>query len=532
MKSIKQRAAWKWMLGGMLIILAVAGVGYRLWQNRQAELKTSQTLYETEPVRRSDLSLTVSGTGKLQAGKILDLGFSFATTEDSDDDDADTESNSTATSSTANNSGEMVDPMLAFISGVTTSTESSANTESSSNSGTVKTVYVQVGDQVTEGQMLAELDNLDELKVLVETRTLELEEIQQSLDDLLASGSKSALAQAELDVATAQANFIEAKKNVLSSGAGRCEKTTTETYFAKYLDLYNQVHAWELAYNDGNSGYGEMYYQETVAPLIKERNKAYTNWKYCEGYTEQEIAASRANLTVAEKTLKQAEEVLQKMKDNGGVDPDEQALAEAEVKNAEMQLSMAKANLDGATLVAPAAGKVTYIAAQAGESVGTGVFITLEDLDNPVVEVSLDEVDLTGVSTSCIPEITFDAIPGRTFTGTFTAIGPQLIETTGTSVVQGWITLKGAKTAGGKTLYNGQNAAVDLNCAEVKNALIVPVEALHTGSEGSHTVRVLTDAGEVEERPVEVGLETYTFAEIRNGLKEGEEVIISQAGSK
>ena len=56
-----------------------------------------------------------------------------------------------------------------------------------------------------------------------------------------------------------------------------------------------------------------------------------------------------------------------------------------------------------------------------------------------------------------------------------------------------------------------------------ENALLVPVEALRELSPSNYAVFVLVD-GQLQVRPVEVGLMDYISAEIISGLEQGDEV--------
>ncbi len=74
---------------------------------------------------------------------------------------------------------------------------------------------------------------------------------------------------------------------------------------------------------------------------------------------------------------------------------------------------------------------------------------------------------------------------------------------------------------------------------EAKNTLLVPstvIQEKRTKEKGKSTtgkfVRVLRDDGTVEERTVEVGIDNRVNAQILSGLKEGEEVIISEESGK
>jgi len=66
-------------------------------------------------------------------------------------------------------------------------------------------------------------------------------------------------------------------------------------------------------------------------------------------------------------------------------------------------------------------------------------------------------------------------------------------------------------------------------------ALAIPIQAVPPGY--GQTVDVITPEGQVEERPVKLGLETPAYFEVLSGLKEGEMVLLGsrsqvQAGQK
>lgn len=59
---------------------------------------------------------------------------------------------------------------------------------------------------------------------------------------------------------------------------------------------------------------------------------------------------------------------------------------------------------------------------------------------------------------------------------------------------------------------------------EAKDALLIPVGALHETPDGKYAVSVVNDAGKTEVRTVEVGLQDAVYAEIKSGLAHGETV--------
>jgi multidrug efflux pump subunit AcrA (membrane-fusion protein) len=72
-----------------------------------------------------------------------------------------------------------------------------------------------------------------------------------------------------------------------------------------------------------------------------------------------------------------------------------------------------------------------------------------------------------------------------------------------------------------QTLPLGLNATVEVIKSKAENVLLVPVEALVDLSEGKYAVFVMEN-DEPKLQTVTVGLMDYTYAEIQDGLSEGD----------
>jgi multidrug efflux pump subunit AcrA (membrane-fusion protein) len=72
----------------------------------------------------------------------------------------------------------------------------------------------------------------------------------------------------------------------------------------------------------------------------------------------------------------------------------------------------------------------------------------------------------------------------------------------------------------------GLNATVDIIAAQVDDAVLVPVVALHETESGEYVVYVI-QGDEIERRQVTVGIMDYTTAQILDGLAAAESVAIS-----
>ncbi|MBE9506740.1 MAG: hypothetical protein IMY86_01710 [Chloroflexi bacterium] len=74
-------------------------------------------------------------------------------------------------------------------------------------------------------------------------------------------------------------------------------------------------------------------------------------------------------------------------------------------------------------------------------------------------------------------------------------------------------------------------AEVEIVAGEAKDVLLVPVQALRELGPDQCVVFVVNSGGELEMRPVEVGLKDYVNAEIVSGLELGEVVSTGTAES-
>ncbi len=91
------------------------------------------------------------------------------------------------------------------------------------------------------------------------------------------------------------------------------------------------------------------------------------------------------------------------------------------------------------------------------------------------------------------------------------------------NLVQGLVELDGGAFEIGRNMPLGLSATVDVVAGSAENVLLLPVEALREREDGSYYVYVIN--GQTPElREVELGLKDYTYAEVLDGLRQGEVV--------
>ena len=189
-----------------------------------------------------------------------------------------------------------------------------------------------------------------------------------------------------------------------------------------------------------------------------------------------------------------------------------QALKSAEVTDAVAQVS------DG--IKADFAGIVTGVKAVDGSNVENGgELFTVSSIEKVCVDVSFSKSDLEKIEEG---QKAVATIAGKQYEGTVTRISRAAAKNEkGASIIQGEIHIDNPDT----DLYLGVDARVMVEGNKAENVVMIPIEAINIGKDGSF-VYVVTD-GMVQKRMVTAGISSDEYTEIKKGLEVGEQVIIS-----
>lgn len=284
--------------------------------------------------------------------------------------------------------------------------------------GNVTKVNAKVGDRVTDGFILVELDDT--------LARLEVERAQRALRELT---SPAAIAAAEQAVANAQEAYDDAKKKSDSLGRRFADNVTTD-----YLEA--QVTLAQNALDRARDVYKQTARLSEVDPArakattnLYNAQRAYNNalanldW-YTQLPSENEVALTNAKLDSATAALQEAKWYLAELKGES-IPADATGAGLAQLQQARDNLKAAQDRLDQTRLVAPISGVVTQVNVIAGEYAAPGrVLIVLSDVDQLQVKTTdLSERDVTKVKVGDPAVILIDAL-GRQFNGTVFNISP------------------------------------------------------------------------------------------------------------
>lgn len=201
-----------------------------------------------------------------------------------------------------------------------------------------------------------------------------------------------------------------------------------------------------------------------------------------------------------------------------GMKKDEIQAAAKGLTQAEVEVAIARMEIDKTKVRAPFDGIVTGVKASIGESVspGQGLF-TLVDIREIRVEARVLESEIGRIKAGREADLRFAAYPGRIFRGKVRAVSPVVDPET--------------KTCGAHIVLDnpsgeikpGMHAEVEIAAEVFRDRLLVPQEAVLVRG-GRRLVFVVRD-GLAKWRYIEPGLENERFVEVLEGVKEGDEII-------
>jgi len=240
---------------------------------------------------------------------------------------------------------------------------------------------------------------------------------------------------------------------------------------------------------------------------------------------------AKAKLADAKEGVALAERILKRLR----VAYKKGAVARRFVEDAEVDLSSARTHagiaveearstnlaLSKQQITAPFSGTITARYAEVGQRVGPSESLfTIVDESRREIEVLVDAADSVSIDAGQVVAVSSDAFPGLEWHESVSRLGTAANNNSLSNSVKVYISLGNDAP----TLRFGQQVDADIRTAWNPATLKVPFEAL-INRDGQTVVAVLSD-GQVHLKPVETGIEDFSMVEIKQGLIEGEVVIL------
>lgn len=399
------------LLLGLIVLLILTLVGFALFspldpEETNAESEGGQTV----TIQQRDVNTTVSSTGILDAERTVYLSFGV--------------------------------------------------------SGLVDRIEVGIGDTVSAGQTLVQLDTTD-LAYEVETATQELTIQQLTYDELLASPTESEVLVAETALASARSQLLSVQSS---------QEIAPEQVSASCADVEDALAELEVA---------QISYDEYVLagfeldPTFMPDPDSEAGQQVAEAEQKIESAESQCSVTevnnqdtgqveIAQANVTKAEIELAVVQ--AGPSDREIQTADAQLRQAQIRLEQAEASLAAATLTSPFDGVVLDIQALEGESISeAAAVVTLADTSQMQLLIQVDEEDVLKIQPTQIVQIELEAMDDVMLTGEVDRVAPAGSDSQGLVTYDVWIavdnTIGSSNASGNQTTINERSNSEDANAA-------------------------------------------------------------------
>lgn len=490
---------WKWLVP--VVVAAAAGAVFLISGGGNKAASRDVTYAETTPTRQ-DVSNSLSGTGTLNPantytvkslvdGKILTGGFEEGDkveegdvlyTIDSSDASTNLEKASIALQQAQRSYDKTVD--LQYVRAEV--------------DGTVSSLKVAKGDQVTSGQ---------EVAVIRDSSKMLLNLLFPAAD--AANFSVGQSADVMLD------GTFETLKGTITAITGTDELSTGNLLVRTVTIRVN------------NAG-GLTTAQAATASVNGVSSIASATF----AYQAERTLTAQAGGTVSAINVQEGDAVSKGdiLIELTGDDLTESIQSASEsLRSAEISMQNQQDNMSNYTITSPISGTIIEKDAKQGDALTSGsTLCVIYDLSYLEMVINVDELQIGALSVGQKVQITADAVADKTYVGTVTRVSMKGSSSGGTTTYP--ITIRIDNTDG---LRPGMNANAEIVVAEANNALVVPNAAVIRGGYVLVSKKSPSAANAVEDMDapegyvyvkVETGVSDDSYTEIKSGLQEDDTV--------
>lgn len=340
--------------------------------------------------------------------------------------------------------------------------------------GKVSNVNVNVGDFVTQGSVIAKIDDSDAKRKLI-------------------------AAEAGVKQAVAGVRQAEARLGLGPNGAFNAstipEVRSANANYQQALAQLRQAEANEKRYRD----------------LVETGDTAmitYETFRTTRDTARMAANAAKENLDATVNQAKQNNQAI--------------ASAVANAEAARTQVEIAKQEVADTVVRAPFSGFITTRDVAVGEFVSSSDVLAVLIRSNPIkIQMQVAESDVASVLLGRAVSIQTDAYRDRRFSGTVTAVNPSINMTSRSAIIEARI------ENGDNALRAGMFATARINKEGGSTGIFVPKSAVYNhAATGSYRAFVIVD-GIAKLRTIQLGAEEGDFYQILSGLNADETVATS-----
>jgi HlyD family secretion protein len=469
-----------WLIG-LVLVAAIAGVGAIAIAKRQQSGSDVSAL--TVPVEATDVALKVRGTGTIQPIRTVNLS-----------------------------------PKVA---------------------GRIKQLYVDQGDRVEAGQVLAKMDDTD-LRAEVAQSRANLQLTQERLDTLRRPTRSEAVDQSQAGIAQAQAGVAQVESEKLRV---QSDITNAQSEVIRANGVVADARAKLTLAQSKLKSQQKLQAAGAVSTIsLEESLQQAESARQAVAQAEAQLAQNQIRVTQAEEQVRQVSaRIAQSEAQLGSANAQRQQQntlgSDGEIRQAEAQVAVAVAQVQAAEnrlaeteVRAPFDGTITQRYATVGAFVtpttqasatgsgatSTSIFGLASGLE---VLARVPEVDISRITKDQAVEVKADAFPDQDFAGKVQLIAPEAVVEQSVTYFQ----VRAQITNGLDKLRSGMNVDLSFAGEKLNNATVVPTVAIVT-KRGKPGVLVPGKNNKPEYKPIEIGASIKDQTQVLKGVEPGDRI--------
>lgn len=387
-------------------------------------------------------------------------------------------------------------------------------------SGRLAKLFVEQGDQLQQGQKVAQMENADLLAQLAKAQA-DLNQAQARLAE-----SKAGSRQEEID--QAQARLDQAKANLdaaLAKKPREVDQAEAQVEAAKARVNLAQARAERYR---SLAAQGAVSIDRQDEALTEDRN-ARAALDEAQKRLDQQTNTGTPEIAQLRAAEAQARIALQQLRN--GNRPEQIDQLQAAVDAAKAQVQAIQVQLNDTVIRAPFSGIVTQRYANEGAFVtpttsasstasatSTSIIALAKDLE---IIAKVPEADVGQIQPGQQVEIVADAFPDKVFKGRVQRVAPEAVEEQNVTSFE----VRVAILTGQKELRSGMNVKLTFLGEQLSNALVVPVVAIVKQGD-QNGVLVPDQDNKPKFQAVTIGPQLQDQIQILKGVKPGQRVFL------
>ncbi|MHC5722758.1 MAG: efflux RND transporter periplasmic adaptor subunit [Nostoc sp.] len=391
------------------------------------------------------------------------------------------------------------------------------------NPGVLSQLYVEQGDRIQQGQILARMDSAS-IEAQRSQYRANLAQSQAQLAEAVAGSRPQEIAQAKARLAQSQAQLAAARAGNRPQEVAQSQ-SQVDAAQAKVNYASQQINRYQYLYKEGAET------KQLLDQAISDDKSARANLEEAKkrfslvqsGTRTEEIDQRQAAVNEARAALVLLED---------GTRSEEIVQRQAAVAAAEAQLKGVQVQLEDTIIRAPLSGIVTQKYAEPGAFVTptTSASSSASATSSSIVAVArgleilaqVPEADLGRMKQGQQVEIVADAYPDQVFKGHVRLIAPEAVVEQGVTSFQ----VRVALDTGTDKLRSGLNVDLTFLGDRVNNALVLPTVSIVT-EKGKTGVLVPDANNKPQFREITVGAQIQEQTQILEGVKAGDRIFVN-----